>query len=94
MNDEKKPWTEKHVNEAKAALYRLAAEDAARGNSERAHLISAAVTWTSSTATLGGFVAELARFLDRRVDAARILATVRARAEGREVVTVETFWRV
>lgn len=92
--EEVKPWTEKHVHEAKAALYRLTAEDAASGDSERARGTASAVTWKSSTATLGGFVDALMRIEKPHVDAARILRTVRDRAEGREVVTIETFWRV
>ena len=48
----------------------------------------------SATAEVGSFVATLALLIDPHVDAARILRTVRARAEGREVVEVETRWKV
>jgi hypothetical protein len=88
----KKPWTAKHVNEAKAALYRLAADAAAKGDSEVARAIAAGITWSSTTATVGSFVAALALHLDPRVDAARILATVCARAEGREEVRYMVAW--
>ena len=90
------PWTPRHVQEANAACYRLAAEASARGDAGIARRFADSV-WGASATSAGSFVALLALLLDPRIDAGKILRTVRARAEGREgreEETVEKRWRV
>jgi hypothetical protein len=85
-------WTEAHVNQAKSAFYRLAADYAVQGDHVDAFSCVCAVGEQETTATRHGFVSTLG--FVRRIDAARILRRVCARAEGREVVEVETRWMV
>lgn len=91
-----KPWTEKHVNEAKAALFRLAAEAIAKGDALKAMMAKSLADGIADvTASEVNLAAELRHIL--ALDAsvvAKILRTVRARAEGREVVTVKKFYRL
>lgn len=81
-----KPWTEKHVAEAKAALYRLAADAAARGATSLSLTWAGRAIYGTDTAREADFL----RALHPAADFARILRTVRARAEGREVIEVST----
>ncbi len=92
MGTTKQPWTAKHVNEAKAALYRLGADYAAKGQHADAFSCVHVIGEQEATATYRGFVTALG--FVRRIYATRILRTVCARAEGREVVENETFFRV
>ena len=87
-------WTERHADEAKAALLRLAADALSAGDLASARAICLTASREDATTSIGAFVAALALHLDPRVDAAKLLATARARAEGREVVETEVFWRV
>jgi hypothetical protein len=89
-----KLWTAKHVNEAKAALYRLAAEAIAKGDSDRARDLGLLAAERWPTESENGFITALIPHTTLARDAVRIRRTVRARADGREVETVEVFWRV
>lgn len=90
----KKPWTPRHVNEAKAALYRLAAEailkgDLAGADSFMRLAADEQITTSEGTFQLGLIVCSLsAEAVERE------MRWVRARAEGRVVETVETQWLV
>ncbi len=87
-------WTIGHAHQAKAALGRLAAEADAEGKDDLAASIRYTLRTDDHTASIGAFVAALALHVDPRVDVERVLSRVCARAEGREVVEVETHWRV
>jgi hypothetical protein len=94
MRATKKPWTRRHVEESDAAFYRLASEATVRGDAGSAACFADCVRLSAAAASEWLFAEALARLLVTHRDAAKILRMVRARAEGREVVTVEVFWRV
>ena len=87
-------WTEKHVIEATAVLWRMAANLVcnksflAEGHDAAAR--DAIPRWA---ATEAGFI-ECATFYIGAPAASGLADRVRARAEGREEVADETFWRV
>ena len=98
MSENVKPseWTYRHVNEATAELLRLVADCAATGDPRSALTrVAHAAFHPATTANVGSFRKALVRLFNARyVDFDRIIRTVRARADGREVVEVETFYRV
>ena len=94
--EQAKPWTERHVAEVKAALYRLAAEEVVTGSQGRAKDILGLAFKPESTESASRFLMRLWLIDPNRSEEDRqsILRRVRDRAEGREVVEVETFYRV
>ena len=89
-------WGEKHTLEARAALYRLAGDNAAKNAKATAHAIAYAIwQYDYNTATEPGFMRVLlgAANLGKK-EAAAVIRTVRENAEDRAVISREEFFRV
>ena len=93
-----KPWTEKHVAEARAVFCDAAKASILRGSDSGARAFDGAFGIGKSFASSSEeWFRRYLNYLDgfgqtSAIDAA--VRRVRARAEGREVVVVETFYRV